>query len=143
MATNLIAKAEITIDSSVDKVWEALTNPLLIKEYMFGATVISDWVKDSSITWQGEFNGNKFEDKGKILEIISGKRLSYSHYSPLSKLPDIPENYHRVTIDLTAENSKTKVTLTQDKNGSEREFKEAEKNWKQMLLSLKKLLEKK
>lgn len=139
---NLIAKVEITVDTTVDKVWEALVNPSKIKEYMFGTTVTSDWTKGSAITWKGEMNGKKYEDKGEIFEIVPGKKLWYSHFSPLSKLPDTPKNYHTIMISLNDKKNKTGITLTQDKNGLEKEQAEAEKNWTTMLENLKKLLEK-
>ena len=43
ISANNIAKAETTINASADKVWNALTDPGMIKKYMFGTTVISDW----------------------------------------------------------------------------------------------------
>jgi uncharacterized protein YndB with AHSA1/START domain len=138
---NIVAKAEIRIDASVDKVWNALISPSIIKKYMFGADVRSEWRKGSSITWKGEINGKKYEDKGTILEIARDKKLQYSHFSSLSKLPDIPENYHTVTITLIRDNGGTQLLLTQDKNGSENERIESEKIWGMMLESLKKLLE--
>jgi uncharacterized protein YndB with AHSA1/START domain len=39
MHKQLVAKASITIDAPVAKVWEALTNPEMIKQYMFGTNV--------------------------------------------------------------------------------------------------------
>ena len=95
-----IATASIEIDSSADKVWHALTTPAEIKEYMFGSTVESEWKVGSPITFSGEFKGKPYEDKGEILEIEPSKRLSYSHFSPLAGKPDVPENYHTVSIDL-------------------------------------------
>ena len=38
IAANHIAKAAITINASTDKVWHALTDPGMIKKYMFGTT---------------------------------------------------------------------------------------------------------
>ncbi len=139
---NLTARAQRTIDASSDKVWKAFTDPEIIREYMFGTTVTSDWKEGSKITWKGEFKGKKYEDKGEILEIVPGKKLKYSHFSPMSGQPDTPENYHTVTITLKEEGNKTEVHLNQDKNGSEKSKKESEENWAGMLDSLKKLLEK-
>ena len=87
-------------------------------------------------------NGKKYEDKGEILEIVPEKELKYSHFSPLSGQPDKPENYHTVTITLKEAKNKTGVSLTQDKNKTEKTKDETEKNWNTMLESLKKLLEK-
>jgi uncharacterized protein YndB with AHSA1/START domain len=139
---NLIAEAERTINAPVNTVWKALIDPALIKDYMFGTTVTSDWTKGSSISWKGEMKGKKYEDKGEILEIIPEKELKYSHFSPLSGQPDKPENYHTVDITLKAEKDQTIIKLTQDKNSTEKSKDEAEQNWKLMLESLKKLLEK-
>ena len=139
---NLVAKAETTINTSADKVWKALTDPKMIKEYMFGATVSSDWKKGSQITWKGEMKGKTYEDKGEILEIVPKKKLKYTHFSPLSGLPDKSENYHTVTIALEEEKNSTHVTLSQDKNNSEKSKNESEKNWNAMMESLKKVVEK-
>jgi len=38
-----MAKASIKIDMPREKVWEALTNPQLIKQYLFGTKVTTDW----------------------------------------------------------------------------------------------------
>jgi len=42
--------------------------------------------------------------------------LRYSHFSPLSGVPDRPENYHTVTIELSGDGDQTKVSLAQDNN---------------------------
>src|SRR4030095_4215626 len=141
ITANNIAKAETTINTSADNVWHALTDPELIKKYMFGTTVVSDWKEGSKITWKGEWEGKAYEDKGKILRFEPKKSLQYSHFSPLSGLHDNPENYHIVTIDLEEKDKQTTVTLSQDNNADEKTKDHSEKNWKMMLNSLKKLLE--
>jgi uncharacterized protein YndB with AHSA1/START domain len=138
----LIAKAAISINAPTDKVWNALTNPDVIKQYMFGTTVISDWRKGSPIVWKGDWQGKKYEDKGVILELKPERLIQYSHFSPLSGKPDLPENYHTVTVELASDGSTTTVSLSQDNNETEQERKHSEKNWKTMLDALKKLLEK-
>jgi len=55
MNRGLIARASITIKVQVSKVWEALVNPDLVKQYMFGTTVVSDWNEGSPIVWKGEW----------------------------------------------------------------------------------------
>jgi len=138
---DLTAKATTTIHAPIEKVWEALVNPEMIRQYMFGTTVQSKWKEGSSITWKGEWNGKKYEDKGNILSIDPPKRLQYSHYSPLSNKPDIPENYHTVTLGLEKQDDLTYVILMQDHNETEQEKTHAEKNWNGMLSGLKKLVE--
>jgi uncharacterized protein YndB with AHSA1/START domain len=142
MDKNLIAKASTTINAPVAKVWDALVNPKLIKQYMFGTNVVSDWKEGSPIVWKGEWEGKAYEDKGKILEMQPERLLRYSHFSPLSGLPEKPENYHTVSIELSGKGAQTVVSLSQDNNPTEKAREDSEKNWGTMLAGLKKLLEK-
>lgn len=142
MNKGLVAEASITIHASVAKVWDALTSPEIIKQYMFGTNVVSGWKERSPIVWNGEWQGKKYEDKGVILRLKPQRLLQYSHYSPLSGLPDTEENYHTVTIELSSRGRETFVSLKQDNNTTEQERQHSEKNWKTMLTSLMKLLEK-
>ena len=142
MPKELIARASASIGAPAAKVWDALVNPRMIKQYMFGTTVVSDWREGSPISWKGEFKGKAYEDKGRILKIEPGRVLQYTHYSPLSGLPDTPENRHTVTIELAGEGARTHVSLSQDNNADDDAREHSEKNWKMMLEGLRKLLEK-
>jgi uncharacterized protein YndB with AHSA1/START domain len=138
----LIAKASISIDASIDKVWNAFTDPEVIKQYMFGTEAISDWKEGSSIVWKGKWKGRKYEDRGMILKLKPKRLIQYSHFSPLSGKPDLPQNYHTVTIELLRDRAKTTVSLSQDNNETEQARQHSEKNWEIMLKGLKRLLEK-
>lgn len=46
--SNLIAQASTTLSAPVATVWEALTNPVQIKQYMLGTDVVSDWREGST-----------------------------------------------------------------------------------------------
>jgi len=142
MDKGLIAKAITTIEAPASKVWDALTKPELIKQYLFGTDVISDWKVGSPIVYRGEWQGKPFEDKGKILEMERERSLVSTHWSPLSGVPDIPENYHTVAYQLSESDGRTEVTITQDNNANEEEKQHSEQNWRQVLEGLKKLLEK-
>ncbi len=116
-------------------------NPEAIQQYMFGTNVVSDWREGSPIVWKGEWQGKSYEDKGMILQFKLGRTIQYSHFSPLSGLPDKPENYHTVTIELSADGNQTHVLLSQDNNATEEARGHSEKNWGMMLAALKKFLE--
>ncbi len=137
----MIAKASTTINAPAAKVWDALVSPASIKQYMFGTNVESDWQEGGPITWKGEWQGKAYEDKGVIQKIEQPRVLQYTHYSPLAGLPDKPENYHTVTIELSGEGSPTDVTLSQDNNPTEEAREHAKKNWRMMLEGLKKFVE--
>jgi uncharacterized protein YndB with AHSA1/START domain len=140
---NLIAKASIQIRAPRNKVWEALVDPAAIQQYMFGTHVVSDWKVGGPILWKGEWQGKPYEDKGTLLELAAGSKLRYSHFSPLSGLPDLPENYHTVTYELSPVGRQTLVVLTQDKNLNDEERMHSEQNWAMMLALLKKYVEEK
>ncbi len=141
MGKSLIAKSSITINVPVARVWDALVNPSIIKEYMFGTEVVSDWKENSSIVWKGVWNGKPYEDKGVILKMMPEQTLQYTHFSPLSGVPELPENYHTMTYELSAEGEHTQVLLSQDNNSTEESLKHSQKMWDSMLAGLKKLLE--
>jgi uncharacterized protein YndB with AHSA1/START domain len=141
MPTELVANASVSINAPRHEVWDALVSPEAIKEYMFGADVVSDWKEGSKIVWKGEWQGRKYADKGEILELKPREKLQYSHFSPLSGQPDHPDNYHVVTIELSGDDGRTRVTLTQDNNATEQAREHSERNWEMMLTSLKKFLE--
>jgi uncharacterized protein YndB with AHSA1/START domain len=141
MIENLIAKSSISVNVPVIKVWDALTKPSIIKKYMFGTEVVSDWKVGSSIVWKGIWKDKPYEDKGVILKIVPGQTLQYTHFSLLSGAPDVPENYHTLTYELSAEGDNTRVLLSQDNNSTEEDLKHSQQMWNSMLAGLKKLLE--
>jgi uncharacterized protein YndB with AHSA1/START domain len=141
MNETLTAKATITINAPTSRVWQALTNPELIKQYLFGADVISDWKEGSQIIYKGTYQGKAYEDKGNVLNVEPEKSLLISHWSPLSGTPDSPENYHKVSYELMAENGSTHLSITQDNNSSKEEQEQNAHFWKMVLDGMKKLLE--
>ncbi len=141
MNANLIATAFTTIDAPPSHVWRALVDPAAIKQYMFGTTVVTDWRVGSEIVWKGEWQGTQYEDRGVILDAEPQRTLQYTHFSPLSGLPDVPESYHTVTIRLEPDRAGTRVTLTQDNNPSEQARDHSQQNWEMMLAELKKYVE--
>jgi uncharacterized protein YndB with AHSA1/START domain len=141
MNKGLIAAQSIVINAPIEKIWDALVNPDLIKQYMFGTNVMSEWKEGSAITWKGEWQGKAYEDKGVILKLDKPHLLKYSHFSPLTGEPDLSENYHTVTIELSDQDGAVKVRLRQDNNATQEAKDHSEKNWGMMLADLKKLVE--
>lgn len=141
MRKNHIAEVTVVVNAPASRVWEALTDPEMIRQYAFGTDVVTDWKEGSPILYRGEFNGRPFEDKGVIIWFEPEKTLVNTHWSPLSGTTDSAENYHTVRYDLEEKDGRTRLTLAQDNNASENEREESEKNWKQMLDGLKELVE--
>ena len=138
---DFVAKVSVSVASAKSKVWNALIDPQVVARYMFGATVVSSWKEGDPIVWKGEWKGKPFEDKGIVLRIEPDRVLSYSHFSPLGGKPDVPENYHTVTIEVSEHNGTTLVQLSQDGNPTDEARAHSEQNWRTMLEGLKKTVE--
>ena len=142
MSRGFEAVKTVTIDAPKAEVWDALTRPDKVRQYMHGTEMSTDWKEGSPISWKGEWKGKAYEDKGQVLEVQPQKRLSYTHWSPMGGSEDKPENYHTVTYELAGEDGKTTLTLTQDNNPSQEEAdKMAADNWGPVLDALKETVE--
>ena len=141
MKSNITAQASINIESPVSEVWEALTNPELIKEYFFGTQTITDWKTGSPIRFIGEWQGKKYEDQGTILNIEKNKFIKYNYWSSMSGIDDQPENYVDITYDLNELDGKTIVTVVQENVPDEKMKAHSEENWQKVLEGLKNMLE--
>lgn len=115
--------------------------PAAIKQSMLGTNVTSDWKEGSPIVWKGECQRKPYEDEGVIRQFRPEQALQYPHFSPLASLPDRPEHYHTVTMRLSAQGGRTRVSLTQDNNATEEARGHSEWNRAMMLGGLKKFLD--
>jgi uncharacterized protein YndB with AHSA1/START domain len=136
-----IATANVDIAAAPDRVWQAMTDPEQVAQYMMGSVVESDYQVGSPITWSGEWEGRPYQDRGEVLEVEPGRVLEVTHYSPLTGDEDVPENYHTVRYELGASEGGTSVRLTQDGCDSEDQAEQFSQNWQGMLDGLKKVAE--
>lgn len=134
--TGYLATAETDIAATPAQVWEVLTDPKQLKQLWFGAEVETDWQVGSPITWSGEWEGKPYQDKGEVLEVESGRLLRLTHFSPLTGQPDVPENYHTLTYELTGDDA-THLKLTQDNNASEEEAEHSQGMWEMLVAKVK------
>ena len=136
------AVATLAIPHAPARVWTALTDPAEVKQYFLGTEVVTDWQIGHPIVWRGEWQGTSFEDHGTVLEFEPPRRFSVTHYSPLTGLPDAPENYHTVTYTVEPAAHGTTLTIRQGQNRSEGESVESEKVWHMILANLEQYLAK-
>src|SRR5665647_1090659 len=145
MRHDLIVSETIDINAEPSKVWNALTNPEIIKKYLFGTETITDWKVGSEIIFQGEYGENKeykYRDKGVILENVLNQLLSYSYWSGFSGLEDKPENYSVVIYKLeSGDNKKTKFTWTQKGYATEEGYQHSLNGMKKFLKQIKEIIE--
>lgn len=140
MPAAFTATTSLDLPASPTQVWSALTDPAMVKQYMFGAELSGDWVKGGVVTYRGEWDGSPFEDRGDIIEIDPPRLLKVNYYSAMSGQPDTPENRQLISYALTPTGSGTRLTVSQAGNPTQEAATAAEGNWAMTLEALKALL---
>lgn len=141
MNKNLTVKKSITINAPASKVWQVLTNPETVKQFLFGAELKTDWQIGSDIVFQGSYQGMNYKDKGKIVVFEPNKKLQYTYLSSFSGLEDQEENYSLVTYELHEEDGHTVLTGSQQGFADEEKMEHAKMGWQTSLEDIKKLAE--
>jgi uncharacterized protein YndB with AHSA1/START domain len=142
MTTDMFtATARVEIDASPSQVWKAITTPELVKQYMMGANVETDWKVGSPLTYTGEYQGKPYREKGVIQRVERDRLLQATHFSASSGKEDKPENYVLVTWLLEPNEGGTAVTVSQDGIASEQGVERSEANWTTILKGLKQTVE--
>jgi uncharacterized protein YndB with AHSA1/START domain len=131
----------VTIDAAIDDVWKALTTPSAIEQWFFGVQTETDWQPGNTIVHTGEWQGKPYQDKGTILRIEPPTLLVHTHWSPMSGLPDLPENYEEIRWELRERDGGTELMLRETNLASEEAKAASEQAWATVLGNLKQLLE--
>jgi len=126
------------IETTPEKLWEALTSSEFSKRYWFNTELKSDWKVGSPFALV--MNGTT-TDVGEILQADRPRRLSYTFHHVLSEAAR-KERPTKVTFNLEPHGKLVKLTLTHE------DFEEGSvildgisKGWPAILSSLKSLLE--
>ena len=104
----------VKIVAPASKVWQALTVPELVKQWQYGSDLLTTWKVGTPIIFRNEWNGQRFEQKGNVIEFLPESRLKYSLFFPRPDLPDIPENYFFMTYELTESEEVTSLLVRQE-----------------------------
>jgi uncharacterized protein YndB with AHSA1/START domain len=113
MAINI---SRITINATVQKVWDTLTKPEFVKLWQYGSVLQTNWEVGSKIKFVTEWEGKIFEQWGTVLEFTPATKLRYSLFAPRPDLEDKPENYFNMIYSLTADGGQTNLEIMQEDN---------------------------
>ncbi len=141
MNHEFVVSQSVMINATAEKVWDALINPEIIKEYLYGTETITDWNVGSEIIFQGEYEGHKYRDKGQILRFAPYQLITYTYWSAFSGLEDKSENYSTVTYTLIEQDGQIKFTWTTGGFADEEKYNEAEIGMKAFLEQIKAIIE--
>lgn len=138
MATNISA---IIVKAPIQKVWDALTKPELVKKWQYGSELTTDWKTGNDIRFRTEWEGKVFEQWGKVLEVHPYRIIKYSLFAPRPNLEDKPENYFVMSYVLSEEEGHIRVEIIQEDSrpGATQEEPQGEEN--PILSALKSLIE--
>jgi uncharacterized protein YndB with AHSA1/START domain len=139
---DLIVSQSIDIKAPAEKVWKGMTNPDIIKEYLFGTETVTDWKPGSEIIFQGEYQGQHYCDKGIIKENVQMEKISYTYWSGFSGTEDLPENYSLVTMEISPKNpDHTTFTWTQKGFANEEGYNHSKDGMANFLEKVKEVIE--
>jgi uncharacterized protein YndB with AHSA1/START domain len=135
----------IIIKASPHLVWDTLTKPNLMRQWMgepeMEIEISADWSIGGAVVIKG-FHHVKFENKGTVLQVERGKVLRYNYLSSLSRLPDNSENYTIIDFRVEPLDNQTSLTLTLSNFPTEAVFKHVNFYWETTLRIIKELTEK-
>lgn len=138
MPTNI---STLHINAPIEKVWDTVTKPALVKLWQYGSDLQTSWEPGSDIRFTTAWGDKVFEQWGKVLAYQPNSLVKYSLFAPRPDLEDKPENYFTMSYVLTEENGQTKLEIIQDDNrpGAVQEAPQGEEN--PVLKGLKELAE--
>ena len=128
------ATASTFVAETPERVWAALLHPGA--RWMLGANIETDFQVGSPVTFEGHFFGRQFEDHGTVLEFEPQRLMHFTHFSPLSGLEDVPENYHDIRITLEAAEGGTTVSIVQGNIDTAEHAANSTHQWAQALATL-------
>lgn len=125
------------IESTPEKVWQALTDAELTARY-WGHANISDWQTGS--TWvHRRADGSGIDDVIGVVEVSDPPRRLVTTWQPPDAGPDADPS--RVTFDIESAGQLVRLTVTHENLASEEERRAVAGGWAQVLSNLKSLLE--
>jgi uncharacterized protein YndB with AHSA1/START domain len=126
------------IETTPEKLWQALTESDFTKRYWFGTSLKTDWNVGSPLALVMD---GKVTDTGTVLEFDCPRRLSYSFHHELNDAAR-KEKASRVTLVLEPYGKVVKLTVTHDDfPGDSVVIGDIAKGWPAILAGLKSLLE--
>ena len=126
---------EVYIAATPERVWQALTDSELTKQYYYGSTVESDWKPGSPLVYRSPDGTTAIECE--IVEADPPRRLVHTFF-----FPGTEESPSRCTWSIEARGSATLLSLTHDEfDGETSTFRSVAHGWVPILSGLKTLLE--
>lgn len=141
MTTTFETTASVKVKAPLARVWAALTEPALVKQYFFGTNLVTDWKVGEPLFFRGVWEGKAYEDRGTVHSFEPMKTLSYDYWSNISGEPDLLEKRALIRFDLSELGSAVELEVTQSNISTQARADDSAKTWRVVLEGLKRLAE--
>jgi uncharacterized protein YndB with AHSA1/START domain/DNA-binding transcriptional ArsR family regulator len=126
---------EVYLRATPERVWQALTDSELTKQYYYGNTVESDWKPGSSLVYRNPDGSEAIQCE--IVEADPPRRLVHTFF-----FPGTDESPSRCTWSIESRGEATLLVLTHDEfDGESQTYRSVAHGWVPILSGLKTLLE--
>ena len=130
---------EIYVRATPERIWEAITNPELTRDYFYGTRVSSGWTKGSRLAYA--YPDGKLVAEGTVLEADPPRRLVHT-FSALWDEEVTPDRAHTVVWTITPMGPSCRVSVEhRDFDGETATFRSVSGGLSLILNGLKTLLE--
>jgi uncharacterized protein YndB with AHSA1/START domain len=133
--------ATTVIKAPLERVWEALTRPELVKKYFFGTNLVTDWQVGSPLYFRGEWEGKAYEDRGTVLSFEPMRGFSYNYWSAFSGVSDEPGKRQILRYEVEPGADGIHVAVHQSNVDTQERADHSAKNWRGVLEALKTFVE--
>lgn len=99
------------IAAPVAEVWRVLTAPGPDERWLGEFHMTSSWRPGEPFTISGSLNGHDYRETGIVRAAEPPTLLRFEHWSPLWRVPDLPEHRATMTIRLAPDGEVTRVSL--------------------------------
>jgi uncharacterized protein YndB with AHSA1/START domain len=128
----------VHVNAAPEAVWDALTNPAKIAQYMYGAIARTDWQPGSSVHYYFSQKGQEMlVVKGEVTRAEAPRYLEHTLFPTTWQLPDLPENYLTAVYQLTPAADGTHLTVIQHDFSrvaeGEKRYNDAANGWTEIL----------
>lgn len=126
---------EVYIQTTPERLWQALTDPSQTSRYYYEASIEGSWEIGSPLNYRKPDGSIMIE--GTLLEMQAGRRLVHSFH-----FPGYPEKPSRVTFEIDQMGEACRLTVTHDDFEAETDtYRGVAMGWNPVLSGLKTLLE--
>ncbi|AXY74869.1 ATPase [Paraflavitalea soli] len=108
--------SNINIKAPASKVFDALTQPELVKQWQYGKLLTTDWQVGGAIRFSAEYEGKMLEQWGTILDLRPNELVKYNLFTPRPNQEDKIENYTITSYVLTQQDGITHIQIIHEDN---------------------------